>query len=545
MKTPFQQRPGTDLRDPAAHQRDHQRHSRRSFLRNIGLAGAGAVSLGSLPLTALRGFPLASMLGANGQQDRKLVLIRLKGGNDGLNTVVPLYAYNAYTGARPTLAHAPADLFDLNADYALPTSMQPLAALWDSDRMRVVNSVGYENHNLSHFTGADIMASGSSNVNENGDGWLARYYVSENPDYRTDPSDAPPAIKIGGPTSILFNDADKVDISANFATPQGLEELAQSGRRFDDLTAPDDCYHGDQVLFLRSVANAAYRYSSSIFDAYAAGSNGVDYTSSLGDQLRLVARLIKGGLPTQLYLVTLDGFDTHVGQSGAHADLLDDLSLAVRQFYDDLALDGSDQDVLTMTYSEFGRRVQQNATGGTDHGAALPVLLFGPALGGSGTHGTPPDLLDLDSTGNLKPGTDFRALYATVLENWFCLPPDEVDAVLGTPYERLPELGLECGTVNTTRPGPVADTLPTSLVPLGGGRYRLRFELPRPAAVQADLLGIDGRHLQRLAVGRYAAGEQFVDFALDGRAPELATYVYRLRVSGVGTVARQFVGSSH
>ena len=119
-----------------------------------------------------------------------------------------------------------------------------------------------------------------------------------------------------------------------------------------------------------------------------------------------------------------------------------------------------------------------------------------------------------------------------------------MDAVLGAPYERLPELGLECGTVSTTQPDHGAAAFPTSLIPLGGGRYRLRFELPRPAAVQADLLGIDGRHLQRLGAGRYAAGEQFIDFVLHRQAPELATYVYRMRVSGMGTMARQFVGSS-
>lgn len=531
-----------DLSDHGAHEHDHQSWSRRSFLRTIGLAGATTVGISALPLTGLYGFPLAAALGGV-EGNRKLILIRLKGGNDGLNTFVPLYAFDQYSNARPSLGHQMSDLITLNDNFAMPNAMQSLEGMWAEDRMRVVNSVGYPDHNLSHFTGSDIIASGNSNVDENGNGWMARYYGLVDPDYRIDPPSVPPAIKIGGPTSVIYNDEEGVDISANFATPAGLEELASTGQLFNDQVAPDNCYYGDQVLFLRTVANAAYRYSSAIFDAYSAAENGVEYTSSLGEQLRLVARLIKGGLPTQLYLVTLDGFDTHVGQSGAHEGLLTDLSEAVDQFYQDLALTEHDQEVLTMTYSEFGRRVSENGVAGTDHGTAMPAMFFGPALNGSGIHGENPDLEDLDDSGNLKYGTDFHSLYATVLENWFCIDSNDVDSILGGTYDRLPELGFQCNINSVKTPDRRPTGLQSTITPLGGGRYQLGFDLPEGANVQVSLYNMAGQHISSIADGYYGAGPQRVEFSLAAYPIELQTLVYAIRVNGGRPVAKQFIGA--
>ncbi|MEM6397726.1 MAG: DUF1501 domain-containing protein [Bacteroidota bacterium] len=536
-------RRGLDLSNHGAHEQDHQSWSRRSFLRTIGLAGATSVGISSLPLTGLYGFPLASLL-SQVEGDRKLVLIRLKGGNDGLNTIVPLYAYDEYANARPNVRHQMSELIGLNDNFAMPNVMQSLEGLWAEDQMRVVNSVGYPDHNLSHFTGSDIIASGNSDPDENANGWLARYYNLVDPDYRIDPPDVPPAIKIGGPTSILFNDEEGIDISANFATPEGLEELASTGRLFDDQNAPDTCYYGDQVIFLRTVANAAYRYSSALFEAYTNGENGLEYTSSLGEQLRLVARLIKGGLSTQLYLVTLDGFDTHVAQNNTHLDLLTNLSDAIRQFYQDLALTGHDEEVLTMTYSEFGRRVSENGVSGTDHGAAMPVMLFGPPLNGSGTHGQNPDLEDLDISGNLKFGTDFHSLYATVLENWFCINPDDVDSILGGTYDRLPELGLQCSPNSISNPTSQGTAIQSRIHPLGGGRYRISLYMPKGAQMKISLYTLSGQNITTITDAYYSYGPQQIDFSLAAYPIELQTLVYTIQVNGSRPVAKKFVGSS-
>jgi uncharacterized protein (DUF1501 family) len=536
------QRPGTDLSDQDAHRADHKTWSRRNFLQTIGLAGATGFTMSGLPITSLFAAPLTDALG--GDSERKLVLIRLKGGNDGLNTFVPLYAYDTYREARPRLAHAEPDLTTLTERFAMPTAMNPLTSLWDSGQMRVVNSVGYPNHSLSHFTGADIMGSGDSNPAENVSGWLARYYVDQNPDYIENPGSFPPAVKIGGPTSLIFNDEDGIDLSANFASAGQLNDLAQTGRAFNNQEAPDTCYYGEQVIFLRTIANAAATYSTAIFEAYQNSQTEADYGSTLGEQLKLVARLIKGGLPTQFYLVTLDGFDTHVSQNTTadHLGLLNDLSTAVRAFYEDLAAGGRDGEVLSMTYSEFGRRVEQNGFNGTDHGTALPVMFFGPALEGSGFHGLEPDLTDLDEFGNLRFGTDFRAIYATVLQEWLCLAPETVDAVLGDSYQRLTDIGISCSISSTFVPAQRQQPL-HRLATLGGGQYQLILDVPRSGKLTVEILTIGGQRVQRIASQYYHAGTHQIPFSLSHLSIELMPMVYVIHGMGTQQVGK-FIGSS-
>ena len=537
-------RKGTDLKDPQAHQKDHQSWSRRSFLQTIGLAGATSVGLSFLPVTSMYGFPLANALGGT-FSNRKLVLIRLKGGNDGLNTFVPMYDYDRYRNFRPSLGHLTNNLITLNEDFAMPTAMNALKPMWDNGKMRVINSVGYPDHNLSHFTGADIMASGDSDLANNSDGWLARYYTALNPNYIEEPATDPPAVKIGGPTSILFNDENKVDLSANFASADKLEDLVQSGTLFDNINSPDNCYYGDQVLFLRTIANAASIYSNAIFEAYNNSQTEAAYTSSLGEQLKLVARLIKGGLTTQLYLVTLDGFDTHVAQNGLgnHLGLLENLSTAVDAFYEDLADGGFDNDVLSMTYSEFGRRVMENGFSGTDHGTALPVMMFGPALDGADTHGKNPDLADLDGNGNLKHGTDFRSIYATLLENWFCIDNSQVNEILGESYERLTDIGINCA-VTSQRNTKVPLHLNHGITPIGAGQYQVFFTLPKGTDVSLELFTISGRMIQEVATQYFHQGRQVISFSIADLNVELVPMVYTIRIDGK-PYSGQFVASSH
>lgn len=536
-------RRGYDLSDAEAHSHDHLHNSRRNFLRTLGLAGAATAVSANLPVTGLFGFPLATSL-VNNFSDRKLVMIRLKGGNDGLNTFVPLYNLAQYQSARPTIAHAESSLDGLTAEFGIPPAMAPLRSLWDDDAMRVVNGVGYPDHSLSHFTSSDIMDSGDANVEENGSGWLARHYVVQNPDYRENPAPHPPAVKIAGPASVIFNDLDKIDISANFPTSQGLEDLAVSGQLYDNLTAPDACYYGEQVLFLRTIANAANIYGAGIQEAYLNSTTQAEYSGTLGEQLRLVARLIKGGLNTQLYLVTLDGFDTHVAQNGFanHLGLLEDLSAAVKAFYEDLTAGNRQEEVLAMTYSEFGRRVEENGTGGTDHGQALPVMLFGPILGGNGFHGVNPELDDLDATGNLPFGVDFRSLYATLLEHWLCVDGTTVDEVLGASYPRLPELNLSCGTVSVSDPRPTEPGIRHRIIPRGGRQYQLELKLRDSARLGLEIYTLSGVRLRRWPVRLYPAGTHLVPFNLAELNGQVVACAYSIGGHGERVGGKFIVG---
>ena len=449
IKSNLEVKKGSEIGHGKEHEKAHKKWSRRSFLQGLGITGGMGMMLGHLPVNALSSSPLSMLLdGSN--SDRILVMIRLNGGNDGLNTMIPLYDYDTYLNSRPQIALNTADTIQLTNEHALNQNLNALMPLWNQGSMKIVNGVGYENHNLSHFTSSDIIASASDANQEEPSGWIGRYLDDCFPDFLTNAPEHPPAVQIAGGGSVLFNGGpESVDnFSLTVSSPEQLFEIAQSGQLYDLDNLPE-CTYGEQLGFLRTVANTTFSYAEVIKEKFDEGENSVGYEGSLGQQLGLVARLIKGGLRTQFYVVTLNGFDTHADQDATHGALMRTLSSAVNSFFTDLDQGNRANDVLAMTFSEFGRRLQENASRGTDHGTASPTMLFGPSLNGNGVLGGDPDLDDLDANGNLKFTTDFRSIYATVLENWLCIEPEQVDALLFRNFERL-DLGLQCQTVSTS-----------------------------------------------------------------------------------------------
>ena len=202
-------RHGAALEHGKAHEKDHQQWSRRSFLRNVGLAGTMSMMLGKFPLTAMSNSPLTYAL-SNTNSDRVLVLIRLKGGNDGLNTIIPLFDYGTYINKRPTIGLPQNQIINLNDEFGIPNYMEGLEGLWQNGQMKVVNSVGYPDQNLSHFRSSDIWASGSDSNELDSSGWLGRFLNNQFPDYISNPPEQPPAIQIGGTGNIIFNNSDNV-----------------------------------------------------------------------------------------------------------------------------------------------------------------------------------------------------------------------------------------------------------------------------------------------------------------------------------------------
>lgn len=494
---------GESLEHGNAHTQAHNSWSRRNFLYSMGVMGGGTMTLSGLPVASLGLSPLA-VAGHAGLDisDRVLVMIRLKGGNDGLNTIIPTFDYGTYQSNRPNIAIPQDESIPLTSEFAIQNVMSPLMPLWEDGQMKVINSVGYEDPNLSHFESIDIWSTGNKETSPNRSGWLGRYYTEVNPDYIENPSTVPPAVKIGGANSLLYYDDNQVDLGFNVGSANELSSIGDTGTVFDLNANTDPCYYGEQVEFLRTMANSTFRYAEVISEAFNEGTNAVEYQTRLGNQLSLVSRLIKGGLGTKLYLVTLDGFDTHVNQGNDHANLMEDLSSAVASFYEDLKADNLNQDVLTMTFSEFGRRVQQNASNGTDHGTAAPVLLFGPGLNGSDILGDNPDLGDLDNVGNLKFGTDFRSIYASVLEYWLCLDASSVDQILGQNYSRM-ELGLDCSIVNVNTP--IRQELMHSSYQSNNQLY-IKVNLARPDHLKIELYSILGQQLSVIHQGYVQSG---------------------------------------
>jgi len=423
---------------------DHKKWSRRSFLQTLGLGGAGAtLMINGIPMAYGQQTPLSAALG-KADSGRVLLIVRLQGGNDGLNTIVPIYDYDRYANARPTLRHDMADIYKLSHEFGMPKYLQnSLEPIWEGGCMKVVHGTGYENQNLSHFTGADNFSRGiDDELVESG--VYGRYFESIYPDFLLNLPEAPPAVQIGGVGDILFTGSES-NYAFTMANTRQLERIASSGNLFNVADVPD-CTKGSQLRFVRGVLNTTLKYSGVIKEAAASQSNVVQFPETdLGKALAIISRTIKAGMGTSVYMVNLNGFDTHANQPEKHQELLTNISESIMSFYLDLEPSGRDRDVLTMTFSEFGRRVRENGSSGTDHGTAAPMLLFGPALGGSGFIGEHPSLSNLDRSGNLKFTQDFINVYGTIMQEWLCIDSNVINKSIPRPYIPL-DLGFSCSS---------------------------------------------------------------------------------------------------
>lgn len=432
------------------HDDEHKIWSRRSFLQALGIAGSGSMMLGANMLTASGPSALSAGIAA-AETDNILILIRLSGGNDGLSTVIPIEQYDAYANARPNIYIPESKVLKLTDEFGVPSYMGSLEPLWGNGQFKAVHGVGYQNQSLSHFTGSDIFANtdltttGFSGLNT---GWMGRHFENIYPDYLINPPAAPAAIQIGQFGNLVFQ-GEETNYAFVTSNVNQLEEIAESGVVYGlEDALLNDCMYGDQLKFLRGVANTTYEYSGLIHQAYERGQNQVQYQDNgFARQLALLARLIKGNLGTKVYMISMGGFDTHGNQPLAHERLMSNLSVAVNNFYEDLAFTQQDNKVLSMTFSEFGRRIFENGSNGTDHGKAAPTLFFGSGLNGSAFVGEHPTLEDPDGRGNLEYTMDFRNLYATVLAEWLCVDIPLVEQhLLNHPYSPV-NLGFNCSGV--------------------------------------------------------------------------------------------------
>lgn len=429
------------------HDLEHKTWSRRSFIQALGIAGSGSMFLGSSMVSASAPSPLTSAIAA-ANTDNILILIRLSGGNDGLSTVIPMQQYDSYANARPNIYIPESKVLQLTDDFGIPTYMGSLESMWGDGQFKAVHGVGYDGQSLSHFTGSDIFANtdltttGFSGLNT---GWMGRHFENIYPDYLITPPASPAAIQIGNLSNLVFQ-GEETNYAFVTNNIDQLEEIAQTGFFYDIENAPfDNCMYGDQLKFLRGVANTTYEYAGLIHEAYERGQNQVEYQDNgFARQLALLARLIKGNLGTKVYMISLGGFDTHGNQPLAHERLMSNLSIAINNFYEDVAFTQQDDKVLSMTFSEFGRRIFENGSIGTDHGKAAPTLFFGSGLSGSAFVGEHPSLDDPNGRGNLEHTMDFRNLYGTVLAEWLCVPRADVEAhLLGYQYQAI-DLGFNC-----------------------------------------------------------------------------------------------------
>lgn len=374
-----------------------------------------------------------AMAATDNAKETILVVVQLSGGNDGLNTVIP-YQDPLYQKSRPTLAIPPADVLSIADGLGFHPEARGLADLLEDDQLAIVQGIGYPNPNHSHFESMDIWHTCQRKRKDNPrtTGWLGRYLEGVSSANGGDPS----GLHLGSEKQPLALAAETTRVPSISSLERFRLQRSGDGDARDVIESLSRAKReeGDQLLsFIQTSTTAALDASRRVEEAQRDYKTPVAYPENdLASKLRTVAQLIDAGLKTRVYYLQLDGFDTHSQQAAAHGVLLGRLGSAVSAFVKDVIHHGHGERVMVMAFSEFGRRVKENASEGTDHGAAAPLFLAGSKVQ-AGVHGKPVSLTDLQD-GDLKFHTDFRRVYATVLENWLGVPSQDV---LGAEYKPL------------------------------------------------------------------------------------------------------------
>jgi uncharacterized protein (DUF1501 family) len=407
--------------------------TRRDFLKT-SVATGSLVSWG-LTVPAFLGRTAAAAPTAEkpGARDTILVVIQLTGGNDGLNTVIP-FADAEYAKLRPTLKQPKTEIKKLNDQVGLHPAMDGLAGLLQDHALCVVQGVGYPNPSQSHFRSMDIWQAGST-AETLSEGWIGRALKSiPAPAFHlADRNEGSPLALLGAPVRVpslaSLEDYQLRTVAASSGDSRQQHQFMEGAVR-PSVSQPG------LLDFVKRTAVSTYDSSRRLQEIGKKYQPKSPYpNTALANRLKLAAQLIDADLGARIFYVSIDGFDTHANQMGTHAQLLRELSDAMTAFYKDLAARGHKDRLLMMTFSEFGRRAQENGSRGTDHGSAAPVFLVGGKVK-AGVVGAHPSLTQLDM-GNLRHHTDFRQVYAAVLERWLGVSSKEVLGETFRPAEVL------------------------------------------------------------------------------------------------------------
>ncbi|MDW7694922.1 DUF1501 domain-containing protein [Flammeovirgaceae bacterium SG7u.111] len=535
---------------------------RRNFLKQAASAATGPFLLGGIPMHLFAQNSQLSRMAAASPNDKVLIILQMHGGNDGLNMVIPVDQYDNYYNLRPNIAipqNGNRSFIELDKTIAkekqvgLHPDMLGVKSMYDEGLVNIVQGVSYENNNGSHFRGRDIWFMGGSYDDYFGSGWIGRYLDHTYPGYPEGPPAAYPnatmpdplGIEIGTGVSIAFHREDGIPAGLAVQNPQQFYDLINSvgGDPPGDIV---DSFYGDELKYIMDIEKQSNLYAARLREVYENGSNSsVTYPETyplaapqgslkngLSNQLKLIARLLNGGIKTKVFLVRIGGFDTHASQVedydptlGAHSALLYHISSAMKVFQDDLKNLGIDEKVLTMTYSEFGRRAKSNGSWGTDHGTAAPMMLFGKGVT-PGIIGDNPDLANLDRN-NVPMQYDYRQVLASVMQDWFEASDEALEATHFDQFsgEKLPVVGgsvtstdeffNERFRLDTCYPNPVRT------------ETKISWKINTPANVTLSLFDNSGKKVKVIYEGKQPAGEHEVILNVKGLTPGM--YFYRIK----------------
>ncbi|WP_066223244.1 DUF1501 domain-containing protein [Formosa haliotis] len=349
---------------------------------------------------------------------KKLVVIQLAGGNDGLNTIVP-FTNDIYYQNRPEISLQNQDLIKATSDLGFHKNLGPLKQLYDKGYLTVINNVGYPNPNRSHFRSTDIWQTASASNEFLSSGWLGRYLD----EYVKKPYGG---IEIDDSLSLILKGETLNGIATK--NPAILNRNMQTAYFKKVLNTQSDAHLSEHNLgYLYQTMIEAQSSAKYIFETSKTYKSKQDYPNNpFAKQLKTTAEFINSNLSSSVYYVAMGGFDTHAGQINRQSKLLDMYASSIETFVKDLEANDTFKDTLILTFSEFGRRLKQNAGQGTDHGAANNVFLIGKNLKTPGFYNESPNLVDLDSNGDLKYTVDFRSIYATILNSWLAVNDETI-----------------------------------------------------------------------------------------------------------------------
>lgn len=432
---------------------------RRDFLKYSSAGAITPLLINGLPLNTFANTKMMASL-CEEISDRILVLVFLNGANDGINNLIPTDQYDDYVLHRPNLRIEQNKLIELDSSLSvqdhvgLHPSLAQFKTLYDNAKLNIVQGVSYPTPDKSHFRSREIIASGVDGTFGTiaPDGWIGRFMNHRYPEYQGFPFSGnidPLGIRIGGAPAHSFHiqKEHNVDINLSGQDPAGYFSLIASISGQPILNFPESDL-GQKLQYITQVENNVNYYAERITNVFVQGNNTLTYPSTnLANQLKTVARLINGGCKTQVYLCNLGGWDNHNNQFeegdssiGKHANLLTQVAEAVKAFQDDLETMGQDHRVLTTLYSEFGRKVIENGSNGTDHGTLGPVYIIGSSVE-PGVIGTNIDLNNQDNSGAPHPNQtqhDYRQIFGTLLQDWLAAPNEGMQSVGFDQMAKLP-----------------------------------------------------------------------------------------------------------
>ena len=467
------------------------------------------------------------------ETDRIIILIKLNGGNDGLNTIIPTQD-DIYYNARPSLAISPNEALAINEHNGFHPNLSAFHSLYQSGNMSLIHGIGYPDPNLSHFRSSDIWVTASDADEYLQTGWIGRLLEQEYPDFPSNAPDHPLAIQFNSANLLEFKTSES-NMGMMVFDPETMYYLINGQYVAGENDPAPDTYGGTELDFIREVDLLSFEYAEVINETAGQGSNSVEYPgTNLGYQMALTAQMISGGLETPIYRIYQSGYDTHATQGNDHANLLMDLNNAVLAFMEDLSNQGLMDRVLVVTTSEFGRRYFENGSAGTDHGTSAPCMVFGNSVVPD-MFGEQPSLSNLDQHNNLLIQHDFRQLYSSIITDWFGLDQEIATNVFGQEFETIPFVQSPLSVKNPPVPGKfkMHAAYPNPFNPT----TMVSFTLPAMSNVSVMLFNLKGRELQTHHLGRKKPGKHF--YKLDGR--NLASGNYIVQVEAAGSVLNQKV----